>query len=374
MREIARKSFVATIVAVAVVAGAFALWQLKVLVALLLLAVVIASAMRPGVEWLHKRRDPAPGRRRAPLPRVARRDRPAALARRAPRARSDRARRSATSADIEPRTSPRRPSNSHGIKHEILLGLQHRLERLPHGTDLIHPAVTYGRTALEMLIGIFFVFAVAAYWIFEKERAQGLSSASPSAKNGKRIIDTWDLIDAKLGALRAWTAADDHASSAPCSRSRSGLIGLPYWLLIGVFAGLVEIVPVVGPLARGLVAIGVGLTVSWQTAAIAAAIAVYGFRLAAGLRDRPARARPRGRPLAAGRARHGHERRPPPRRRVRAARDAVRRGARDARRRRSSSNKDPAEGGRAGVDLPGRRTSRQARRAGASGRRRGRRG
>src|SRR5436190_10065199 len=58
MGETARKSFVATIVALAVVVGAFALWQLKVLVALILLAIVIASAMRPGVEWLHRKRVP----------------------------------------------------------------------------------------------------------------------------------------------------------------------------------------------------------------------------------------------------------------------------------------------------------------------------
>src|SRR3954453_11153031 len=60
MGETARKSFVATVVALAVVVGAFALWHLKVLVALLLLAVVIASAMRPGVEWLHRHRIPRP--------------------------------------------------------------------------------------------------------------------------------------------------------------------------------------------------------------------------------------------------------------------------------------------------------------------------
>ena len=58
--DTARKSFVATLVAVAVVASAFALWQLRALVALLLLAVIIASAMRPGVEWLHERRIPRP--------------------------------------------------------------------------------------------------------------------------------------------------------------------------------------------------------------------------------------------------------------------------------------------------------------------------
>jgi predicted PurR-regulated permease PerM len=60
MGDVARKSFIATVVAVAVVAGAFALWHLKVLVALLLLSIIISSAMRPGIEWLNRYRVPRP--------------------------------------------------------------------------------------------------------------------------------------------------------------------------------------------------------------------------------------------------------------------------------------------------------------------------
>ena len=55
-------------------------------------------------------------------------------------------------------------------------------------------------------------------------------------------------------------------------------IGLPYWLLIGVFAGMVEIVPVIGPLTAGALAVGVGLTVSWQLA-LAAGLIVLVARL-----------------------------------------------------------------------------------------------
>jgi predicted PurR-regulated permease PerM len=55
-------------------------------------------------------------------------------------------------------------------------------------------------------------------------------------------------------------------------------IGVPYWLLLGTFAGPVEILPVIGPLVAGAAAIGAGLTVSWQTAALAA-VAFYGLRL-----------------------------------------------------------------------------------------------
>jgi len=56
------------------------------------------------------------------------------------------------------------------------------------------------------------------------------------------------------------------------------LIGLPFWLLIGIFAGLVEIVPVIGPIAAGAVAVGVGFTQSWQLA-LGAGLAVLGVRL-----------------------------------------------------------------------------------------------
>jgi predicted PurR-regulated permease PerM len=45
-----------------------------------------------------------------------------------------------------------------------------------------------------------------------------------------------------------------------------------------VFAGIVEILPVIGPLIAGLTAVAAGLTVSWQLG-LAAAIVVYGLRV-----------------------------------------------------------------------------------------------
>jgi predicted PurR-regulated permease PerM len=273
--ETARKAFVATTVAVAVVAVALALWHLKILVALLLLAVIIASAMRPGVEWLHSHR----------IPRgfgVAIHYLGLALVIAfllwliIPRALNQIEAAIGTiptsAADVA-----KAAKHSHGIKHEILLGLQHRLERLPQGSGLIHPAVTYGRTALEILVGIFFTFSIAAYWIFEKERAQSLVCRVVPGKRRKVVCDTWDLIDAKLGAFVRGQLLMITLVSTVLSGA-FWLDGLPYWLLLGVFAGIVEIVPVIGPLAAGVAAILAGLTVDWQTAG-GAAIAVFGFRL-----------------------------------------------------------------------------------------------
>ncbi|HSS74542.1 MAG TPA: AI-2E family transporter [Gaiellaceae bacterium] len=275
MSDTARKSFIATLVAVLVIAGALAIWHLKVLVALLLLALVISSAMRPGVEWLRRHRIPRGlgvaihylaflGVLAFMLWLIV----PRAL---------DQVQGAIGTIPTSAQDVAKAAKNSHGIKHEILVGLQHRLERLPQGTGLIHPAVTYGRQALEILVGVFFTFAVAAYWIFEKERAQTLILSLVKRKNRRVTRDTWDLIEAKLGAfVRGQLVMITFVSTVLSIAFWA--IGLPYWLLLGVFAGIVEIVPVVGPLFAGVAAILAGLTVDVHTAALAAA-AVFGLRL-----------------------------------------------------------------------------------------------
>jgi len=272
MNDTARKSFVATVVAVAVVASAFAIWQLRLLVALLLLAIIIASAMRPGIERLNAWRIPrgfgVAIHYVGVLLAVA-----LLLWLIVPRAldQIEGALGTLPTSTSDVADAARR---SHGVKHDILVAIQHRLERLPRGGGA---AVTYGRTALEVLVGVFFTFAVAAYWVFEKERAQTVILGLVSRRRRRIVRDTWDLIDEKLGAFVRGQLLMMTFVSTVLSLA-FWLDGLPYWLLIGVFAGIVEIVPVIGPLAAGVLAVGAGLTASWQTA-VGAAIAVYALRL-----------------------------------------------------------------------------------------------
>jgi len=55
-------------------------------------------------------------------------------------------------------------------------------------------------------------------------------------------------------------------------------VGEPYWILVGTFAGLVEVVPVIGPLAAGALAVAVGFTASVHIAVLAA-VCVLAVRL-----------------------------------------------------------------------------------------------
>src|ERR1043166_6385566 len=52
---LARKAFIVSVVVVAVVVGALALWKIRLVIALLFVALTIAAAMRPGGEGVPRR-------------------------------------------------------------------------------------------------------------------------------------------------------------------------------------------------------------------------------------------------------------------------------------------------------------------------------
>jgi predicted PurR-regulated permease PerM len=268
MRDTARRALVAAVVVVAVVVVAIALWRLRILISLLFLAFIIAAAMRPGVEGLYRRGIPrgfGVGLHYFLLcagvgillwqvvPRVV------------------------DQVDEAIGDLPRETSEATGIKHEILSGIQRRLDDLPSGEQLFDPAVEITITAFEIGLGIFFTLAAAAYWIFERDRFENLVLSLLPRKRRRIVRDTWNLIDLKLGAYVRGQLLLIVLVATVLSLI-FWAIGLPFWILIGIFAGLVEIIPVIGPLAAGALAIGVGLTVSWQVAT-AAGIAVLVVRL-----------------------------------------------------------------------------------------------
>jgi len=270
MTDTARKAFLATMVVGGVVVLALALWKIRILVALMFLAFIIAAAMRPGVDALKRRRFPRAvgiaihyvglfGLVALMLWAVV------------PRAIDQ-----VTSAlgDLE---LEKEAQASTGFRRDLLTGLQSTLEDLPSGSRLIDPALEFGLLGFEIAIGIFFVLASAAYWIFERDRAVDLVASMMPRPRRKVMRDTWTLIDLKLGAYVRGQVVLIMLVGTVLSVV-FWAIGLPYWILIGAFAGVVEIVPVIGPLAAGALAVGVGLTVSWQLA-LAAGVTVLVVRL-----------------------------------------------------------------------------------------------
>ena len=276
MGEVARKTAVATLVVLGIVALALAFWKLRVLLSLFFLGLVIAAAMRPGIEWLHERRVPRgiglAVHYLALIGVVA-----FLLWLVVPRAVTqvgDALGGSVPTSTKELNTATR---NSTGIKHTILRAVQKRLEKLPTAGSAVHASLSVTKAAFEVLIGIFFTFAVAAYWIFERDRTRRVVLSMLARERRRTVRDTWDLIDAKLGAFVRGELVLIAFVGTVLSLA-FWAIGVPFWLLLGIFAGIVEIVPVIGPLLAGAVAVAVGLTVSWQVA-LGAGLAVLGVRL-----------------------------------------------------------------------------------------------
>jgi predicted PurR-regulated permease PerM len=259
MADTARRAFISTIVAVAVVVLVLALWKLKLVLGLLFLAFTVAAAMRPGVDGLHRHH----------VPRAV-----GVLIHYAVFAAAiglflwlvvPRALQQVDNAVANVPTTQSQignaAKNSTGIKHDVLLGLQRRLSRLPQAGELIRPALHLTLAAFEALIATFFVFAAAAYWIFERDKAIDYVTQLIPRPKRKTVRDTWQLIDLKLGAYVRGQGLLIVVVGTILSLA-FWAIGEPYWILLGSFAGIVEIVPVLGPIAAGVLAIGVGLTKS----------------------------------------------------------------------------------------------------------------
>jgi predicted PurR-regulated permease PerM len=273
MKDTARRAAVATLSGGAIIVLALALWKLRLVLGLLFFAFILAAAIRPSIEWLARHRVPrAAGlalHYLALFGAIA-----LALSFAVPPAlrQVDHALSPSGKAQIA-----QAANTSSGIKHEVLVALQKRLKKLPSGGSLVKPLTQVGVTAFEVIIGIFFTLAAAAYWIFERDKTIDLVTSLFPRPRRKLIRDTWDLIDAKLGAFVRGQVLLILLVGIVLSLL-FWAIGEPYWLLVGSFAGLVEIVPVIGPLSAGALAVAVGFTASVHVAVLAVAC-VIGVRL-----------------------------------------------------------------------------------------------
>ncbi len=273
----AKRAAISTLVILGIAVLAVAFWRLRLVVALLFLAFVIAAAMRPGVEALARRR--VPHGASVALHYLAFVGLMALFVWLVvPRALGQvEAALGVSSLPTSAGDLNQAAHNSSGVQHEVLVGLQKRLQDLPSASSLVRPGFELGLKAFEVMIGIFFVFASAAYWIFERDRAIGFVCSLVPRPKRKLIRDTWMLIDLKLGAFVRGQLILVGAVATALSLA-FWAIGEPYWLLIGAFAGVVEIVPVIGPISAGALAVGVGLTAS-TTVAILAGVVVLVVRL-----------------------------------------------------------------------------------------------
>ena len=250
---------------IAVAVATLALWRLRTLVILLLLAVTFAAALRPPVEALRRRRVPqslaifllfALGIGVfvlffwLALPPAIRQVHQAL-------------------------TSPRYTihGHGHGFEYTVISWVNRELKHLPSGSAVIHPIETYGKKGTEAVVGVLFTFAATWYLISGRDSViNTLVMLSPERKRD-RARATYAAIDERLGAYTRLKFLMVFITAAVLAIGFS-LVGLHYWLLLAGLVGLLEIIPVVGPLVGSILVVAVGLGQSVHVAVLSLVIVV----------------------------------------------------------------------------------------------------
>ena len=260
-RDLTVRTAKATAAALAVAALAFGVWQVRSVLILLLLALTFAAAIRPGVDWLGRRHVPESvaillhllvvGGALALLVWLAV---PPALHQ--------------IGHALGQNLSGGVPTgHATGVRESVLIWLQQHLHQLPTGAQLLHPVATYGHKAGEAFVAIFFTLAATWYCVSERDSIiELLTTLAPEAKRDK-ARETYIALDRRLGAYTRLRFFMIFAVGAVLSAGFY-VIGLDYWLLVGALVGLIEIVPLIGPIIGSILVLAVGIPQSVHVAVV----------------------------------------------------------------------------------------------------------
>lgn len=254
----------ATIFVVAVAIGFWFLYAFSNVITLLLLAIVLGTAIRPAVDWLHRR-----GLARVAGVLIIYLLLLAALA--------------VIGILIAPLIAEQAAVIAQGLPgyyetaRTWLVGSPSRLvffigSRLPGQLPLLlgslpgaaEPLPVFEQL-LRFLLSIFLIFLIGFYWTLESERAiRSLLFFFPRERR-ERLRAVIDEIDERLGGyIRGQGLLSFSIGTA--ALVAYWIIGLPYLLVLGIFAGLMELVPILGPALGAIPAILVALTISPEKA------------------------------------------------------------------------------------------------------------
>jgi predicted PurR-regulated permease PerM len=221
----------ATAAALAVGALAFGIWQVRSVLVLLLLALTLAAAIRPGVEWLRRHRVPVSVAILLHFVVVS-----GAVALLVWLAVPPALHQIGHALD-QNALAGAHTGQATGVRDRVLSWVQQHLRQLPTGSQLLHPVATYGHKAGEAVVAIFFTLAATWYCVSERDAIIKLLTAlAPESKRDKARA-TYLAIDRRLGAYTRLRFLMVFAVGAVLSAGFY-VIGLNYWLLVGALVGL----------------------------------------------------------------------------------------------------------------------------------------
>lgn len=154
-----------------------------------------------------------------------------------------------------------------GSGYRLLARLQFLLENPPAPAE--GTAVEFiGRTAAVGL-GLVAMFVIGFYWLMEKPFLRELARSQFDAETGERITRLWNDVEAKVGG---WLRGQLLLCLIIGVAAGVGyaIIDVRFWLLLALLAGIMELIPIIGPWIGGVPAVMIALIDSWQKALMVA--------------------------------------------------------------------------------------------------------
>jgi predicted PurR-regulated permease PerM len=123
------------------------------------------------------------------------------------------------------------------------------------------------------VVGTLTILVMAFYYLMEKHFLRKILINQVALTNRDRVERVWDNVEAQVGRwLRGQLTLCFIIGTA--SLIGYGVMGIRFWPLLGLWAGITEAVPIVGPWIGGIPAVIIAMTQSWDKALMVAIFVV----------------------------------------------------------------------------------------------------
>lgn len=117
------------------------------------------------------------------------------------------------------------------------------------------------------VIGLLTTLVIAFYYLMEKKWLRQIALEQLRPSNRGHLSQILDSVESKVGD---WMRGQLVLMLAigTCATIGYGILGVRFWPLLGIWAGLTELIPIVGPWLGGVPAVIIALTQGWDKAII----------------------------------------------------------------------------------------------------------
>lgn len=152
--------------------------------------------------------------------------------------------------------------------YRLITQLRFRVENPPPPTS--GTAIGLLTSVGGVLFGLIATFVIGFYYLMEKRLFKQLLLVQMSTPNRDRIDAIWNNVESKVGD---WLRGQLFLMLiiGVAAGVGYGTIGVRFWLLLAIWAGITELIPIIGPWIGGIPAVAIALLHSWQQAAMVVA-------------------------------------------------------------------------------------------------------